>query len=326
MTRFRMRLFMALVCIAFLPLEGEAAQPDYPALWPATDVTFTVPFNPGSETDQLFSLVQEAFTVKTGKKMTARHVPGKAGTHAWARIIDDAPDGSVLTAMVLPDAHLRTMQRDSGLDFEAIAICHVIASMPAALWTKVPETIASVDEIANAAASGNFTVAGPGSYSVGQLAARALDRQLGIRTLYIPYTGTVTAAKAVLDKRAELFWGYSVRVILSKPGKTSFRPLAIAAANRLPALPDTPTFKELGLNVEEGVYIAIAVPAETPEITREEISEYFTALAGDLTFQAKLGALGFVPQNIGLRDIAGFLAEMKRVADEKAQDFSLHDQ
>jgi len=326
MTRLCPLLFTALACLALFPLRVDAAQPDYPALWPAGDVTFTIPFNPGSETDQLFSLIKEAFIGKTGKEMTARYVPGKAGTHAWARMVDDAPDGSVLTAIVLPDAHLRTIQHDSGVDFDAIAICHVIASMPATLWTRVPETIASVDEITNAAANGNFTIAGSGSYSVSQLSARALDRQLGIRTLYIPYTGTVTAAGAMLDKQAELFWGYSVRVTLSKPGRTSFRPLAIAAATRLPALPDTPTFKELGLVVEEGVYIGIAVPADTPEITREEISEYFTVLAGDPVFQAKLVALGFVPQNIGLRDMPAFFTEMKSAVDGKAQDFSLHEQ
>ena len=320
-------LLAVFVCLALLPARADAAaQPDYPAQWPASDVVFTVPFNPGSETDQLFSLVRDAFGAKTGKTMTARHVAGKAGAHAWARMIDDAPDGSVLTAVVLPDAYLRMLQPDSGVNLDAMAICHIIASMPATLWTSSPDAFAAVTDIPNAAANGNFMIAGPGSYSAGQLAARALDRQLGIRTLYIPYTGTVTAAKAALNREAHLFWGYSVRVTVPGLEQAVFKPLAVAAANRLPALPEAPTFKELGLAVEESVSIGIAVPADTPEITREEITEYFSALANEPSFLAKLSALGFVPQNIGMRDMPAFLAAMKQAANGKAEDFSLAEQ
>ena len=316
------------VCLLFFPVTASGAQAEYPPPWPASDLTFTVPFNQGSETDALFSLIKESITPKTGKKITARHVPGKAGGIAWARMVDDAPDGSTLTAVLLPDAYLRILQTDSGIDLDAMALCHIVAYMPATLWVATSSPITSTDEIANAAtdAKGNFMVAGPGSYSAGQLAARALDRTLGVRTLYVPYTGTFTAAKAALDKQAEMFWGYSVRVALPGVESATFRPLAVAAAERVPALPETPTFNELGLDIDEGVYIGIAVPAQTPDITQEEISEYFSALAGEASFQTRIAALGFTPRNIGKSKVASFLAEMKRAADEKAENFSLRDQ
>ncbi|MCC8195038.1 MAG: hypothetical protein LIP28_10370 [Deltaproteobacteria bacterium] len=316
------------VCLALLPAAADAAQDDYPPPWPASDVTFTVPFSQGSETDMLFSPIKEAFAAKTGKNMTARYVSGRAGADAWARIIDDAPDGSVLTAVLLPDAYLRTLQPDSGVRLRSMGICAIIAYMPSVLWTDTPGAFGSLGDVTDTAAAmnGNFLVAGSGSYSASQLAARALDRETGVRTFYVPYTGTVTAARAVLNQQASVFWGFSVRVRVPGFEGAAFRPLAVASPNRLPALAETPTFTELGLAITEGVYIAIAVPADTPAITREEISEYFSALAKDPAYRAKATALGFAPVDIGMDAVPAFLAELKDAAAAKARDFSLSEQ
>ena len=325
MIRRGLFLLAIFAAVSLFPPVACPAQGESPPPWPVADITFTVPFNSGSETAALFSLVQDAFAAKTGKAMTARLVPGRAGANAWARLVDDAPDGSVLTAVLLPDAYLRMLQPDSGVNVDAMGICHVIAYMPAVLWTVTSSSFASVDDVTAAAAKSDFSAAGPGSYSAGQIAARSLDRQTGTRSLYVPYSGTVTAAKAAADKQVQVFWGYSVRVAPPGLDPASLQPLAVAAPARLPALPETPTFKELGMTIDEGVHIGVAVPADTPEITRQEISEFFAVLAGDSSFRAKAEALGFVPHNVGLSDMASFLAEMKESADAKAQDFSLRE-
>ena len=42
------------------------------------------------------------------------------------------------------------------------------------------------------------------------------------------------------------------------------RALAVSSAKRSPALPDTPTLKELGYNIEGSAWYAFLAPAATP--------------------------------------------------------------
>lgn len=330
MARIAASLFAALFWFLLCPAGAFAAatDADYPPQWPDAGITVTVPFPEGSEADTLFSLIREAFTAKTGKNAKARYVPGRAGADAWARIVDDAPDGSVLTLVFFPDVYLRSTQPDSGVFFNAMAVCNVIAYLPCALWTVGTNPFNTVQDVADAAAGmdGKFMVAGSGRYSASQLAARALDREMGVRTTYVPYTGTVTAAGAVVNGQASVFWGYSARVAAPGLKKAVLKPLAVASGKRMQSLPDVPTFQELGMRINEGVYIGIAVPADTPKITREEISEYFSAFAKTPEFRAKAAASGFSPVDIDLESVPLFFTEMKAAAEIKAESVSLGDQ
>lgn len=306
---------------------AAAADPDYPPQWPDADITVTLPFPQGSETDTLFALIREVFVAKTGKDAKVRYVPGRAGADAWARIVDDAADGSVLTLVLFPDAYLRSTQPDSGVFLNAFAVCNVIAYMPCALWTVEPNPFKTVQDVADAVAKGGtFMVAGSGRYSASQLAARALDRELGVHTTYVPYTGTVTAAGAVLNGQASVFWGYSARVAAPGLKNAKLRPLAVASGKRMPSLPDVPAFQDLGMRVNEGVYIGVAVPADTPKITREEISEFFSAFAKTPEFRTKATESGFSPLDIDMGSMSLFFTEMKAAAERKAESVSLGEQ
>jgi tripartite-type tricarboxylate transporter receptor subunit TctC len=328
--RFAVPLFAAVFWLSSCPAGVFAAAADsgYPPPWPASHIRVTVPFDHGSEADALFSLISEEFEAKTGKTAEARHVSGRAGADAWARMVDDAPDGSVLTFVLFPDAYLRSTQPDSGVFLDAMAVCNVIAYMPCVLWTAGPSSFGTVRDVADAAAgrNGTFMVAGSGRYSASQLAARVLNRETGVRTTYAPYAGTAAAAGAVLNRQADVFWGFSVRVTVPGFTHTALKPLAVAAERRAPALPDVPTFRELGMAINEGVYIGIAVPADTPKITREEISEYVSAVAKTPEFRTKAAGLGFSPLDIDLEAMPLFLAEMKAAAERKAESFSLGEQ
>ncbi|SBW04838.1 putative TRAP-T family transporter, periplasmic binding protein [uncultured delta proteobacterium] len=308
--------------------SAAATDPDYPPQWPDVNITVTLPFPQGSETDALFSLIREGFVAKTGKDAKVRYVPGRAGADAWARVVDDAPDGSVLTLVLFPDAYLRSTQPDSGVFLNTLAVCNVIAYIPCVLWTIEQNPFKTVQDVADAAADkgGAFMVAGSGRYSASQLAARALDREMGVRTTYVPYTGTVTAAGAVVNGQASVFWGYSARVAAPGLKNAKLRPLAVASGKRVPSLPDVPAFQELGMRVNEGVYIGVAVPADTPKITREEISEFFSAFAKTPEFRTKAVESGFSPLDIGMDSVSLFFTEMKAAAERKAESVSLGEQ
>jgi len=319
-------LLAAMTFFAVPGIAGAAAPDDYPPPWPSADVTFTVPYSPGSEAETLFALIRQGFERNTGKKLVARNVPGRAGADAWARLVDDAPDGSVLTAVAIPDIFLRALQPDSGVSPDAMAVCHVIAYMPCVLWTAGPGALGSLDAFTEAAHEGIGTllVSGPGSFSIGQVAARTIDRELGVRTSYIPYSDTVTAARAALTGKTRAFWGYSVPVTVEGAHASAFKPLAVAARERLASLPDVPTFRELGIDFTRGLFLGVAVPLDTPDITREEIDEFFVEFAASPEFRTSAVEAGFVPQAMDTASLPVFFTEMRTNARKMVDNNELH--
>ena len=324
--RFRHTVIIAACFLFLLPHAVFAAEGDYPPVWPDGDVTFTVPFRQGNEADTLRALIRDAFVAQTGKKFTPRYVEGRGGADAWARMIDDPQNGTVLTAILLPDVYLRSLQRDSGVSLGNMAVCHIIAFMPCVLWVPAagPKTL---DEFTDAVAekNGAFQAAGAGSYSTAQAMAKMLDRQTGVRTTYIPYPSTAAAASAVSGGKAGAFWGYSVPVTVPDLPGAAFRPLAVAAANRVPAMPDTPTFRELGIDMVQGAYLGIAVPPDTPELTREEIVEFFSDLARSVPFRENAVRAGFTPMDVAQEALSVFIAQESEAAKQLAEGYILSD-
>ena len=325
------RRALATLCFCFLllPVSSFAADHEYPPPWPSSDITVTVPFNKGSEADSLFSLLRSSFESKKKWKMLADYLPGRAGADGWARIMDGVPDGSTLTLVLLPDAFLRSMQRDSGVSLDSMSITNIIAQMPCVLWVGEPTaSIASLDAFIDAAVTTKekFMVAGPGRYSAAQIAARVLDREIGTRTTFVPYVDSVSAAKAFLDRHATAFWGYSVPVTVTGYPDAKLTPLAVAGVERLPSMPNVPTFREIGPNVIQGVSIGLAVSPTTPKITQEEISEYFSSLAKSQEFKTQASRLGFVPLDVDMETMSVFLMEMQTLAKRQANAYDLHEQ
>jgi tripartite-type tricarboxylate transporter receptor subunit TctC len=161
---------------------------------------------------------------------------------------------------------------------------------------------------------------------MGQIAARALDRQAGVRTTYHPCADTVAAAKAVLAGQAGAFWGYSTPVSIADNPGAKFRALAVASRDRLPSLPDVPTFRESGMDLIQDASVTLAVPAQTPEITLEEISEYFSNQTQSPGFTELLTSLGFVPAHEDMKELTFFITEMRKYADRQAEAYELHNQ
>lgn len=320
-----MTLIRALVLLLISAMPALAASSDYPPPWPSADVTVTMPFSQGSETDQLMALFRTPFTAETGKSMMERFISGQAGADAWARMRDDPVDGSVLTVVLLPNLLLRTLQPDSGVYPNRMSICHIVAYAPCALWVANSGAFDTFGAVVDAARSMGvrFHIGGPGRYSATQIANRALNRHAGINTVYIPYAGSQEAAKAALNRDVRAFWAQSVA--LPELG-AMVKPVAVAAEKRLPCLPDTPTLRELGVDLIEGVYYGVAVPSDTPEMTRQEISAFFADVAASQAFRTGAASLGFVPLNIPLEEVPSVIAREDSLLKAKIEEYDLASQ
>src|SRR3546814_9761884 len=74
------------------------------------------------------------------------------------------------------------------------------------------------------------------------------DKAVGIKTTYIPFTGTSATTAALLGKQVKAQWSFTT---VGVEQQDNVRMLGVAMEERHPLFPDVPTFKEKGIRSEE---------------------------------------------------------------------------
>ena len=140
----------------------------------------------------------------------------------------------------------------------------------------------------------NMASAGPGSQSH---LAGALLLSLGkFDSLHVPFKGGA-AVPSVMTGESHWSINPAPSVIgMLKGGQV--RPLAVAAARRLPALPDVPTAAEAGMRgYESAAWFAFLAPRATPRPIIERLHKEIAAAIADPAIRARFADLGAEPIN-----------------------------
>jgi len=141
-----------------------------------------------------------------------------------------------------------------------------------------------------------------------------------IKTTYVPFKGTGDMTTAVLGGHVGGAMSYTAFAINNK-GKV--RALAVAMDKRHPLLPETPTFRELGIDWVDGAYRGIAVPKSTPADARKRLSDLWRALNNDPEMKALAAKSGFELVNVGVEEMDGFMKEKTKLYTEGAARLGL---
>jgi tripartite-type tricarboxylate transporter receptor subunit TctC len=134
---------------------------------------------------------------------------------------------------------------------------------------------------------------------------------------YGPFKGTGDLIASLIGMHVDGAMGY---LPLAIQQKSRVRTLAVATEKRHPALPDVPTFKELGLNWVDGAYRGVAMPKSTPLVIQKKMSDYMAKLNADPTTKKRLEDGGFVLVDIPLDKIPAFMKEKEPLVMEDARN------
>jgi tripartite-type tricarboxylate transporter receptor subunit TctC len=137
-----------------------------------------------------------------------------------------------------------------------------------------------------------------------------------VKTTYIPFKGTGDMTTAVIGGHVDGAMSYTAFAINNK-GKV--RALAVAMDQRHPLLPDTPTFRELGIDWVDGAYRGIGVPKSTPPETRKRLSDLWGTLNADPEMKALAAKSGFELVNVGVDGMDAFMKEKAALYMESAK-------
>ncbi|MBR0666965.1 tripartite tricarboxylate transporter substrate binding protein [Roseomonas hellenica] len=241
--RITRRSALAGTGLILAPLTARA-QP-----YPNRAIRVIVPYAAGGA-DQYIRPLQSRIGQALGQAMVIDAVAGGGGAVGASRVRSAAPDGHTL--LFAGTGALTAVPRLQNLPY-AIADFAPIASLIAIPYLLAGRRNADFADFAGFLRGARSRPEGlsygtPGVGSTPHLVAEAMARAAGIRLLHVPYSGIATAAVALLAGDIDLVMGAPGNIMpLVERGVV---PLAQTGARRMAALPDLPTLREAGLDVE----------------------------------------------------------------------------
>lgn len=285
----------AIVAIAVLLPVTPVMAADYPT----KSLNYMVCFNPGGETD-ITARIQEPVLKKYYKEgVVISYKIGGGGSVGWAELVKSKPDGYTLAGHNLPHIILQPMLRgNAGYQTLDIKQVYIFESTPNILVVRSDSPYKTLKDFIAAAKAkpGTLTLGGSGSSTANDLGSIMLNKAAGIKTVYIPFTGSGPVVPALLGGHVTGLMTYSTMAVQQRE---KFRPLAIMSEERMSVLPDVPTFKELGFDLVEGAYRGVAAPPGTPDDIVEKAAAIYEKVMQDPGVIKKMDENGFKIERMG---------------------------
>jgi tripartite-type tricarboxylate transporter receptor subunit TctC len=229
-----------------------------------------VPFPPGGLADTVARPVAEAMGRELGQAVIIENKPGAGGGIGMGVAAKAKPDGyTVLMALssysVIPeaDAVLGRAPMFALSDLRPLARYTadptVLAVRSDAPWKSVKDF---VDDARKRPSAINY--GSSGNYGTMHVPMEMLAQTGGVRMTHIPYTGAAPAVLALLSGQIDAVSTGPATVLQHvKAGK--LKVLGHWGAGRLESMPDVPSLKDQGFNVEYAQWSGMFIPVSTPE-------------------------------------------------------------
>lgn len=269
---------------------AHAAEP----AWPPKIVKIIVPYAAGSTPDLIGRIVADDLQAHhPGASFIVENKPGAGGNIGTDAVAKAAPDGATLGISLGGPLAINTLLF-SKLPYNPakdIAPVTMLTSLPSVLVVPSSLNINSVAEFVAALKRepSKFAFGSIGAGSLSHLTMEAIAQRAGAAMVHIPYSGSPQAVTAVIrgDVQAACLPAISVTPQLAG-GKVKI--LAVATAQRSRFLPDVPTLKESGIDVESDAWNALIAPAGTSPAIIAQINEEVRDALTKPSVRAKLEA------------------------------------
>lgn len=280
----RFMLTLSLLTTALLPASAQD--------WPAKTVRIYVPFGPGSTPDIVARMIADGL----GKKYPASNFlvenkPGASGNIGTDAVAKAPADGSVIGISIGGPLAINTLlfsqlPYDPGKDIAAVT---QLITQPSALAVNPALKVNNVAELVALlkANPGKYNFASIGTGSLSQLAMEAIALKAGAKIVHVPYKGSPNAIMAVIRNDAQMGCLPAIAVTPhAKAGKVKI--LAVSTAKRSPYLPDVPTLKESGIDVEADAWMGLIAPGAMPKAMVDKINRDVVAIIKAPALREKL--------------------------------------
>jgi tripartite-type tricarboxylate transporter receptor subunit TctC len=275
------RLTMQLGAVRRLILQAAffiiaaSANPVFAQDYPNRPVRIIVPYSAGGGTDITMRVVQEKMSSLLGQQMVIDNRAG-GGTLIGTKVVEKATaDGYTIGAMdpafIINPSISSSADYDPLKNFEPVSLVSVTPLIMVVPLTTPFHTLKELIDYAKAN-PGKLTYASPGIGSGGHMAMEQFCNAFKLKIVHVPYRGSGPGIVALLGGETNMLMAGSGITPHVQQGR--LRALAVTGTRRLPALPDVPTFTELGyphINVQ--TFAGVVVPAGTSKAIIDKLHD-----------------------------------------------------
>ncbi|MGP9566239.1 Bug family tripartite tricarboxylate transporter substrate binding protein [Halomonas sp. AOP12-C2-37] len=321
MTRSKLTLSTTLAAIGLASSLAIAttAQADYPE----QDVRLIIPYGPGGATDILFRLISQEAEKTLGESIVPVNMAGAGATLGSRNVKDANPDGYTLLGShdTIALSKLAGTVDYSFDAFEPIALLTQTINIPT---TYSNHPVQSADEIADYVSEHPGQVrfsmipSSTDHFFWSQFFQEAGIDMADVRLVGYPDTGQQVSALLAEEIDFAMFNLPSGGAFFEDG---TFRALGIAHSERLDSMPDVPTLREQGINMDHSTSRGIFAPKGTPQEIIDTLSDaYGNALENEEVRSRIENEFGSVVRFLAGDDYQTFLDENEATLSAAAEN------
>jgi tripartite-type tricarboxylate transporter receptor subunit TctC len=290
--------------------------------YPSRAITMISPFPPGGVSDTITRPLDAALEDVLKRPVVLENKVGAAGAVGAQYVASAKPDGYTLLSHIVSISGFAAVDRLFGrtpkfTNDSFIPLARIVADPIVMIANKDLPYKTLKDLVADAKANPDKVIfSSSGLYGASHIPTALFAKAAGdLKMRHLPTNGGGPAVTAVLGGNVSFFMSpTSIALSHIKAGKV--RPLAVSSANRVKALPDVPTFKEQGYDLEYYFWVGIFAPKGTPDAVVKTLREALDKAAHSKKFLDAIGNLGQELAYLDQPEFAAFWAvDSKRQED-----------
>ncbi len=290
---------VAAITLGIVP-SGTVRAADFPS----QPIEMTVLFGGSSAT--IAQLLADAMAKELGVAVAAVSRTGASGAVGYSYVKSTPPNGYNI---VWNSNSISTAYHNGNMKFDYKAfdgVARVGMEVPA-MAVRTESGWKNLKEFGAAAKKQKLKVGISGRGSFTHLSSAALFSKMGVDVVYVPY-GKGKAPVELLAGRidAALQWPSQFKSHV-EAGK--LRVIAVTSAERIPVMPNVPTAKEQGYDVDMVLWRGIAAPKGTPKQAIDRLQQAIKHVIDSKSFRDHCKKLGFEPAFLPAAEFDRFIAK-----------------
>jgi tripartite-type tricarboxylate transporter receptor subunit TctC len=266
--------------------------------WPTKLVKIVVPFAAGATPDVVARQIADDLQTRLNQAFIVENRPGASGNTGTDVVAKAEPDGTTIGVSIGGPLAINTLlfpnlPYDPRKDLTLITL---LVTQPSVLAVNaalgVDDTRALIDVIKRN--PGKYAFGSIGAGSLSHLAMEAVALKSGTQLVHVPYPSSPQAVTALLRNDVQMVCLPAIS-IMPQLHSGAIKVLAVSTAERSPLLPDIPTLKEAGIDVEADAWSGLIAPAGIPEAMARRIGELVGQAITTPTIRDKLAAQYMAP-------------------------------
>ena len=286
------------VCLNFMAIGGLALAPaQAQEAWPTKRVTLIIGYAPGGFADSVARIIGARLSERLGQQIITQNMEGAGGNIAARHVAATPADGYTILVTTTSLAINDTLYKAKGFSSQGLAPIALPVSAPESFASNPKSSVKSLADLLAQAKRGETVYLGtPGIGSGSHLAAEYFFKILAKANVkHIPFPGGAPAKLGLLGRDVTVLSSTATAATIPAMVSKEIIGLAVASAERDPAIPDVPTFAELGYpDFLASSWTGFFAPEATPEAVLVKLNAEINAALKDPEVKAKIDAMGLI--------------------------------